>query len=89
MSFPSLWVFTYTHPVSFLSMCHHKEPEEVVAVRPSYLKEVLALLSFKHKEILGVSKTRAQAARNQPQEELLLVDIKEVLAHALSLGCTV
>ena len=27
MSFASLCVFTYTHPVSFLSKCHRKEPQ--------------------------------------------------------------
>ena len=65
MSFASLWVFTYAYPVSFLSKCHAKNRKEVLAVQTFYRKEVLA-----------VSRTQAQATRNQPQEELLLVDAK-------------
>ena len=71
MSFASLHVFTYAYPVSFLSKCHAKNRKEVLAVRTSYRKEVLALLSCSRKEVLAVSKTQAQATRNQPQEELL------------------
>ena len=76
MSFPSLCVFTYTYPVSFLSKCHRKNHKEVLAVRTSYRKEVLALLSCNRKEVLAVSRTQAQAIHNQPQEELLLVEAK-------------
>ena len=52
-------------------------------------KEVLALLSCNRKEVLAVSRTQAQATRNQPQEEVFLRMQKEVLARALFLGCTV
>ena len=88
MSFASLCVtFTYAYPVSFLSKCHAKNCKEVLAVRTSYrkevlallscsCKEVLALLSCSRKEVLAVSRTQAQATRNQPQEELLLADAK-------------
>ena len=41
------------------------------------------------KEVLAVFRTQAQTTRNQPEEELLLVDTKEVLVRALFLGCTV
>ena len=71
MSFASLRVFTYAYPVSFLSKCHAKNRKEVLAVRTSYRKEVLALLSCSRKEVLAVSRTQAQATRNQWQEELL------------------
>ena len=63
------------YPVSFLSKCHHKNRKEVLAVQTSYRKEVLALLSCNCKEVLAVSRTQAQATRNQPQE-LLLADTK-------------
>ena len=63
--------------------------KEVLVVQTSYRKEVLELLSCSRKEVIGVSRIQAQAARNQPQEELLLSDAKKVLAHALFLGCTV
>ena len=45
---------------------------------PLAIKPVLnvALLSCSHKEVLAVSRTQAQATRNQPQEELLLADAK-------------
>ena len=80
MSFASLCVFTYAYPraypVSFLSKCNAKNRKEVLAVRTSYHKEVLALLSCSRKEVLAVSRTQAQATRNQPQEELLLADAK-------------
>ena len=76
MSFASLCVFTYAYPVSFLSKCHAKNHKEVLAVRTSYRKEVLVLLSCSHKEVLAVSRTQAQATCNQLQEELLLADAK-------------
>ena len=53
-----------------------KNRKEVLAARTYYRKEVLALLSCNHKEVLVVSRTQAQATRNQPQEELFLPDTK-------------
>ena len=90
MSFASLWGFTYAYPVSFLSKCHAKNSKEVLAVRTFYHKEVLALLSCSHKEVLAVSRTQAQATRNQPQEELLLVDAKRSSCACIIFGlyCT-
>ena len=90
MSFASLCVFTYAYPVSFLSMCHTKNRKEVLAVRTSYRKEVLALLSCSSKEVLAVSRTQAQATRNQPQEELLLAGAKRssCVRIILRLYCT-
>ena len=44
MSFASLCVLAYAYPVSFLSKSHAKNCKEVLAVRTSYRKEVLALL---------------------------------------------
>ena len=89
MSLASLCVFTYAYPVSFLSKCHAKNRKEVLAVRTSYRKEVLALLSCSRKEVLVVSRTQAEATRNQPQENFFLRTQKEVLARALFLGRTV
>ena len=43
-------------------------------------KEVLALLSCNRKEVLAVSRTQAQATRNQSQKELLLADAKSSCA---------
>ena len=93
MSFASLCVFTYTHPVSFLSKCHRKEPQrtaknrkEVLAAHTSYRKEVLALLSCNRKEVLAVSRTQAQATRNQVQEELLLADAKRSSCACITFG---
>ena len=77
MSFASLLVFTYAYPVSavsFLSKCHAKNR-----------KEVLALLSCSSKEVLAVAETRAQATRNQPQEELL-ADAKRSSCACIILG---
>ena len=91
MSFASLRVFTYaSYPVSFLSKCHAKNRKEVLAVRTSYRKEVLALLSCSRKEVLAVSRTQAQATRNQPQEELLLADEKRSSCACIIFGlyCT-
>ena len=80
MSFASLRVFTYAYPVSFLSKCHAKNR-----------KEVLALLSCSRKEVLAVSRTQAQATRNQTQEELLLADAKRSSCVCIIFGlyCTV
>ena len=87
MSFASLCVtFTYAYPVSFLSKCHEKNCKEVLAVRTSYRKEVLALLSCSRKEVLAVSRTQAQATRNQPQEELLLADAKRSSCACIIFG---
>ena len=86
MSFASLRVFTYAYPVSFLSKCHAKNRKEVLAVRTSYRKEVLALLSCSRKEVLAVSRTQAQATRNQPQEELLLADAKRSSCACIIFG---
>ena len=83
MSFASLCIFTYTHPVLFLSKCYRKE---VLAVRTSYRKEVLALLSYNRKEVLAVSRTQAQVTRNQPQEELLLADAKRSSCACIIFG---
>ena len=86
MSFASLRVFTYAYPVSFLSKCHAKNRKEVLAVRTSYHKEVPGLLSCSHKEVLAVSRTQAQATRNQPQEELLLADAKRSSCACIIFG---
>ena len=86
MSFASLRVFTYAYPVSFLSKCHAKNRKEVLAVRTSYRKEVLALLSCSRTEVLAVSRTRAQATCNQPQEELLLADAKRSSCACIIFG---
>ena len=86
MSFTSLHVFTYAYPVLFLSKCHAKNRKEVLAVRTSYRKEVLALLSCSRKEVLAVSRTQAQATRNQPQEELLLADAKRSSCACIIFG---
>ena len=86
MSFASLRVFTYAYPVSFLSKCHAKNRKEVLAVRTSYRKEVLALLSCSRKEVLVVSRTQAQATRNQSQEELLLADAKRSSCACIIFG---
>ena len=90
MSFASLRVFTYVYPVSFLSKCHAKNRKEVLAVRTSYRKEVLALLSCSRKDVLALSRTQAQATRNQLQEELLLVDAKRSSCACIIFGlyCT-
>ena len=63
-----------------------KNCKEVLAVRTSYLKEVLALLTCKRKEVLAVSRTQAQATRNQPQEELLLADTKRSSCACIIFG---
>ena len=77
MSQASLCVFTScTLSRSFQSVTA-KNRKEVLVVRTSY-----------HKEDLAVSRTQAQATRNQPKEELLAAQ-KEVLVRALFLGCTV
>ena len=86
MSFASLCVFTYANPVSFLSKCHAKNRKEVLAVRTSYHKEVLALLSCSRKELLAVSRSQAQANRNQPQEELLLAGAKRSSCACIIFG---
>ena len=52
-----------------------KNCKEVLAVQTSYLKEVLA-----------VSRTQAQATRNQPQEELLLADTKRSSCACIIFG---
>ena len=90
MSFASLCVFTYAYLVSFLSKCHAKNRKEVLVVRTSYRKEVLALLTCSRKEVLAVFRTQAQATRNQPQEELLLVDVKRSSCVCIIFGlyCT-
>ena len=77
MSFASTYfAFSLTRTLSRSFQCHAKNRKEVLAVRTSYRKEVLALLTFSRKEVLAVSRTQAQATRNQPQEELLLADAK-------------
>ena len=76
MSFASLCAFNYAYLVSFLSKCHAKNRQEVLAVRTSYSEEVLA-----------VSRTQAQATLNQPQEELLLANAKKVSCIIFGLYC--
>ena len=73
MSFASLCAFNYAYPVLFLSKCHAKNRKEVLVVRTSYSKEVLSLLSCSRKEVLAVSRTQAQATRNQPTQKEVLV----------------
>ena len=87
MSFASLCAFNYAYLVSFLSKCHAKNRQEVLAVRTSYSEEVLALLSCSRKEVLAVSRTQAQATLNQPQEELLLANAKKVSCIIFGLYC--
>jgi len=56
-------------------------------IRDSYLKEVLALLTPNRKEVLASCSIQPQAARKKAQEVASLRTQKEVLAHALFLGC--
>ena len=87
MSFASLCVLlTRTLSCSFQII-----PEKIrKEVRTSYRKEVLAPLSCSRKEVLAVSRTQAQATRNQPQEELLLADAKRSSCACIIFGlyCT-
>ena len=64
-------------------------PQEVLAFRKFYRKEVLAVLTPNRKEVLAAYRIQAQATRKKPQEVAGLRKQKEVLARALFLGCTV
>ena len=64
-------------------------PQEVLAFRKFYRKEVLAVLTSNRKEVLAACRIQAQATRKKPQEVAGLRTQKEVLARALFLGCTV
>ena len=88
MSFASLkFAFSLTCTLfhSFQSVTA-KNRKEDIAVRTSYRKEVLALLSCSCKEVLVVSRTQAQATRNQLQEELLLADAKIISCACIIFG---
>ena len=52
-------------------------------------QEVLAFRKFYRKEVLAACRIQAQATRKKPQEVAGLRTQKEVLARALFLGCTV
>ena len=83
-----MFSLTRTLSRSFQSVTAKKR-KEVLAVRTSYRKEVLALLSCNCKEVLAVSRTQAQVTAISRKKNVFLRMQKEVLAHALFLGCTV
>ena len=64
-------------------------PQEALAFRKFYRKEVLVVLTSNRKEVLAACRIQAQATRKKPQGEAGLRTQKEVLARALFLGCTV
>ena len=90
MSFASLCDFTYTYPVSFLSNCHRKNPKEVLAVQ-TYLGTAKKFLRFYHataKKFLQFPELKLKRPANSHKKNFFLRTQKEVLTHALFLGCT-
>ena len=63
------------YPVSFLSKCHCKEPQ-----RSACSSNILPQRSS------CVSRTQAQATRNQPQEDLILSDAKRSSCACIIFG---
>ena len=79
MSFASFCVFTYTHPVSFLSKCHRKEPQ----------RSSCAFYRAAAKKILRFPGLKLKRPAISRKKNFFFQTQKEVLACALFLGCTV